>query len=722
MPSWRIIKLDGTLGAHAAAWDALNQRQFQSNPMLDSRFVGGLLRHFGDGSERLCVLQADGEPQAMCLLRPKGLGIWTTFLPAQAQIGLVLINDAQWVRPLIRRLPGIVGQMDFLCHDPAFGAVTVPDSSDHSAQEHALTMSIRLDGDFESYWTKRSKKLQTNMRRYERRLDEDNLPVRFVSVTDPDTIGAAVARYAALEAKGWKGTEGTAIGSDNVQGRFYDEVLCAFCSSGGATVYELWFGDQLAASRLVIASATMLVMLKTTYDEAFEKYAPGRLLLRSVVEHAFKSLPGGVIEFYTDANPDQLSWSTDQRWIEHVSVYRNDLAATLIPVANTLRKAILPTPDYLAEHGPQRKVEVLYHPSQFSPDLHKLFALAEKEDFHCGVAWYSNLTDAVFADHAGVRFYVLRQGEQAIAVLPVQIVKHSRVKQVESLSNYYTALYAPALAPGLKDRDLVPLLRAALHAHAPVASLRFAPMDRQSRPYRLLLGGLREAGLAPFEFFCFVNWHLVGFDDWTSYLAARRGTLRNTIKRMSKKFAHDGGALEIIHGGDNLDRGIESYEQVYAHSWKKPEPYPAFVPGLARTCAANGWLRLGVAWLNGKPVAAQIWIVANGRASIYKVAYDEDYKIYAPGTLLTALLMQHAMEEDQVWEVDYLIGDDPYKQTWMNRRRERWGIIAYNPKTVSGAFGMLQEASARLLKPIIARLKALSGRSKDKSPESASLL
>lgn len=106
MPHWSIIKLNGTLGAHAAAWDALNQRQFQANPMLDSRFVDGLLRHFGDGSERLCVLQTDGEPQAMCLLRPKALGIWTTFLPAQAQIGPVLISDAQYVKSRFGGLPG----------------------------------------------------------------------------------------------------------------------------------------------------------------------------------------------------------------------------------------------------------------------------------------------------------------------------------------------------------------------------------------------------------------------------------------------------------------------------------------------------------------------------------------------------------------------------------------------------------------------------------------
>ena len=47
-------------------------------------------------------------------------------------------------------------------------------------------------------------------------------------------LTTAVERYAALESRGWKGLEGTAVGSDNVQGRFYDEVLRGFAGSGGA--------------------------------------------------------------------------------------------------------------------------------------------------------------------------------------------------------------------------------------------------------------------------------------------------------------------------------------------------------------------------------------------------------------------------------------------------------------------------------------------------------
>jgi CelD/BcsL family acetyltransferase involved in cellulose biosynthesis len=111
-------------------------------------------------------------------------------------------------------------------------------------------------------------------------------------------------------------------------------------------------------------------------------------------------------------------------------------------------------------------------------------------------------------------------------------------------------------------------------------------------------------------------------------------------------------------------------------------------------------LRLGVAWLGGKPIAAQLWIVSHGRAEIYKVAYDEGYKAYAPGTLLTALLMEHVIEVDKVAEVDYLIGDDPYKKTWMSDRRERWGVIAYNPRSLGGLAGWVREVIGRRVKSV----------------------
>ena len=698
MNRWSVSALDRGLGEHAAAWDALNERLFKSNAMMGSRFVSALLKYFGDGTERLCVFHSLGVAQSMCVLRPRSLGIWATFLPAQSQIGPSLLERPDTIIQLFQALPGVVTQIDMMCSDPEFGDLTSGVSPPREIRDHALTMSTSLAGDFTQYWSARPKKLVQNMARYERRLAADQIEALMVCITQPAAMAAAISRYAALESTGWKGKIGTALNFNETQGRFYLEVARQYAESGQTMVYELWLGDRLAASRLAIHAQQTLIMLKTSYDEELSQYAPGRLLLQRVIQDAHDRFRGGCIEYCTDATVDQLAWATGQRWIQHVSFYRNALASTLSMLQRTGRNAWHLHPG--AEPGRARQehltsVDVYHHPHEFPADVAQLLEAAQDLGIEAGVGWYHNLIDTVYPRHDGVRFYVLRRSGKPVAALPVLIERRTGGNHVSALSNYYTALYAPAIALELKAEALVPLLRAVCAAHAPLSSLSFAPMDPQSHTYRQLRCALQFAGLAPFHYFCFGNWFLTGNMDWPAYLAGRNGKIRSTLKRMGEKFAAAGGSMEIVLGGPDLERAIQAFERVYAASWKVPEPFPEFVPGLIRTCAERGWLRLGLAWLQGEPIAAQLWIVAGGKANIYKLAYQEPFKAYAPGTLLTAHLMQYAMEIDKVGEVDYLIGDDDYKKSWMSDRRERWGVIAYNLGTASGLAGLTVELMSR---------------------------
>jgi CelD/BcsL family acetyltransferase involved in cellulose biosynthesis len=98
-----------------------------------------------------------------------------------------------------------------------------------------------------------------------------------------------------------------------------------------------------------------------------------------------------------------------------------------------------------------------------------------------------------------------------------------------------------------------------------------------------------------------------------------------------------------------------------------------------------------------------MWILAYRKAYIYKLAYDSQFRPYSPGTLLTAHMMRRAFESEDVAEVDYLIGDDAYKKDWMGDRRERWRIVAYNPRTAGGLLGLSRGVLARGIKPLFAR-------------------
>lgn len=702
MSRWIIVPLQRSLGSHASSWDALNESAFGNNPMLTSLFVESMLRHFGNGTERLCMLQADGQMQAMCVLKPQSSLVWASFLPSQAQIAPTLIPDADLLPSLLRSLSGLVVQLDLLCNDPNVGGVVSGSEPPTRRQNHALTMNLSLDGSLANFWAGRSRKLQSNIKRYFQRIQTDNIPWRMDVINSPSDMSDAVTRYGQLDVAGWTGIEGTALPSAPRQRAFYVELMQSAAQSDQARVFELWFDNTLVASRLAVARGNVLVMLKTTYSESLAQYSPGWLLLRLVIEHAFDAWPGGKIEFYTDANPDQLAWATGKRWIQHTTVFRWPAAEVLITALRVLRgRHALPDED--DQNAPT--VEVFHRPDALPPDAQKLFSQAEQRNVELGMAWYRNLVDTVYPKCPGLRFYVLRHGPQVVAVLPLLAERVALGWRLASLSNYYTALYEPALACDLKPGELRVLLGAVRRDFPGTGSFQLSPMNPSSHGYQTLLGALRLEGWFSFEFFAFGNWYLAVTGTWTDYLATRSSTMRNTIKRMTKKFAGDGGTLQLISHAADMPAAISAYERVYANSWKKPEPFAEFAPGLLQTCASQGWLRLGLAWLNGRPIAAQLWIVAYGRAEIYKVAYDEHFKPYSPGTLVTAMLMQHVIDQDRVHEVDYLIGDDPYKNTWMSHRRERWGIVAYNPRSLLGLAGLAREMLGRWAKPWVARIR-----------------
>ena len=164
--------------------------------------------------------------------------------------------------------------------------------------------------------------------------------------------------------------------------------------------------------------------------------------------------------------------------------------------------------------------------------------------------------------------------------------------------------------------------------------------------------------------------------------------------------------IELLPAGDAgeaLNQAIRDYQTIYTQSWKVEEPFAEFMPGLIRLAAKQGWLRLGVAYYDDTPVAAQLWIVAHGRASIFKLAYDEAYKKLSAGTILTDFLMKHVIDVDKVSEIDYLIGDDGYKKEWMSHRKERWGLVAFNPCKLDGLVGVINEGARKCIKYMFSR-------------------
>jgi hypothetical protein len=336
-----------------------------------------------------------------------------------------------------------------------------------------------------------------------------------------------------------------------------------------------------------------------------------------------------------------------------------------------------------------------------------LFEQTTPMDFHLTIPWFRNFVRTALDPGDRILLYGVETDQPALKAIALLPMKHRAAyafwepRVLSSLANYYTCFFEPLIAGGSDANACIRQIASAIRSDEHDWDIvRVAPLACESSVFRDMRQAFEAVGFATQEFFSFGNWYLpVEGRSFQDYMFGRPSVLQNTLRRKSKKFEQTGrGRIEIITGSGDIERAIEDYETVYNSSWKVPEPYSNFVAGLIRTCAENGWLRLGLAYMDDVPVASQLWIVHQGVASIYKLAYDERVANLSVGTILTARLMEHALDVDHVREVDYLSGDDEYKRTWMSQRRERWGFLAFNLRTLKGTLSVARHIGGRILR------------------------
>jgi hypothetical protein len=327
----------------------------------------------------------------------------------------------------------------------------------------------------------------------------------------------------------------------------------------------------------------------------------------------------------------------------------------------------------------------------------RLFEEVGRTNFYLSLPWFRNLTDTVRDPGDALRIYGVDQGDGPADARTVLVMRQrseiggrKNLRVLSGYSNFYSMVFAPVMRRD--EPDAASVLRSwvkAVIAERPAWDAVSLSSLEHDAPFRApLIRALRSAGVLLSQQPEFVNWYLpvagMNFDD---YFKSLPGQLRSQITTKTRRITRQSALrFESCAGTQGLETVIAAYQHIYERSWKEPEPYPDFIPGLIRASAAAGALRMFVLYVDDVPAASQIWFVAGGKATIYKLAYDEAYKKLSVGSILTAHIMQELMAQDELVEVDFGHGDDPYKKEWLRCRRERQAIEGYNPRTAKGLF------------------------------------
>ncbi|MFK7816007.1 MAG: GNAT family N-acetyltransferase [Gammaproteobacteria bacterium] len=326
--------------------------------------------------------------------------------------------------------------------------------------------------------------------------------------------------------------------------------------------------------------------------------------------------------------------------------------------------------------------------NQLPESANTLFIESQQYSLFCSRTWLENLTAHALTEQQSLVLACVLKDETVLAILP--LLKHAQ-GGLSALSNNFTSLFSLLLSKRGKNHDILECLADGLAnglasgSAQPHQPIQLEPIDPNDDDMNYLRQSMESCGFQSYPYFRFYNWiHPLEGQSFDEYMAGRPANLRNTIRRKQRKLEREHGYEIKLHKDENINQSLitqalADYHAIYKTSWKTNEFFSDFTPALVKSLFQRGWLRLAILYTNEQPIAAQIWFVVHSKASIYRLVYDENWKEYSPGSVLTQYVMRYVIDTDKVSEIDFLTGNERYKQDWMTVRRERLGIRFAKP-------------------------------------------
>jgi hypothetical protein len=293
-----------------------------------------------------------------------------------------------------------------------------------------------------------------------------------------------------------------------------------------------------------------------------------------------------------------------------------------------------------------------------------------------------------------VRLFTFSEKDKIFAIAPFVLKNEKyrglRVRKLELMGNTYSPIRSFIFDPTAHQQPsrTVEAFFSALCAGRDVSwdILDLSSLPEESGFFECARNYLTEYKYPFSEYPCFGDWYQDGIacaaDAYVSRLPEK---IRKDFQYCKRRLEREGRLeFRVVTSTEHLEDYLDMYYGVYGRSWQKQERIgPTFHRDLAGMAARKGWLRLAFLFHDDVPLAAQFWIVSGRTAYILKTVYDQHYKKYSPGKVLTSEMFRHVIDVDGVSVIDYVQGDEDYKKDWTPKRRERRGILVYNA-TVRG--------------------------------------
>jgi hypothetical protein len=166
---------------------------------------------------------------------------------------------------------------------------------------------------------------RNRLKNYFKKLEKRGV-VRIVSTAE--FCSDKLESFIALEASGWKGRDGGAIGCKPVVGEFYRRALKGAADAGHLRIQAITVDDKPVAMELGLLMDRCYYSPKFAYDESFSKCSPGNLMNRESIRLAAES-GAERYDFLGPRARHKLLWTDKVRRHNHCYIIRPSLVGQL---------------------------------------------------------------------------------------------------------------------------------------------------------------------------------------------------------------------------------------------------------------------------------------------------------------------------------------------------------------------------------------------------------
>lgn len=333
----------------------------------------------------------------------------------------------------------------------------------------------------------------------------------------------------------------------------------------------------------------------------------------------------------------------------------------------------------------------------------ELFEVQDQTNMYLTKYWYKNMIE--FGLEKDVRLHIYSIEEQKSGMPLLLMFTRSPAGQngsryagwnlgggsLASLTNFQSSYYSCVVANDLnKPEDVFYVLSKGIAEndnqwHMMDINL----MDPGSLSYAALKSAFVKNGYYVYSYPYKGNWYEnFGEKQFSSYVSSRdkssKKAIQNYLRKYRKLVKNERIDIDIYTDAESVEKVLNIYHEVYDTSWKEEDYFPGFYDGLIRQTAEQGSLRMLIISIDRIPAAIEMAIVTGGQGVMMRTAYNQEYNRESVGSIAILKMIEYLLEIDGVSEIDFGTDDDPYKAVWVKNRRERWGLVSFNRKTIQG--------------------------------------